>query len=594
MKLKIVDLFCGAGGFTTGVENAIVDGVKIADVVACINHDPLAIISHEKNHPDCKHYTEDITEFNEHLLPNKLQFADDILILHASLECTNFSKAKGGKPREADSRTLACHLIRYIEWLNPDYITIENVREFMAWGPLDEKGKPISRLNGIDYMRWKQSIEDLGYRHTHRMLNSANYGAHTSRERYFGIFAKHDLPIAFPDATHDKLGRNGLQKWKPVKEKLDFSNEGKSIFARSKDLSEKTLERIYAGLIKYVAKGDTSFITKYLGNDPKTGINQGKSTNEPITTITTQNRLSLIQIKKAFLSKYFSGRPDGKNIPVEGPAGTIKTVDSQALVQAEFLTSYYSTGENVQSINSPLPTISTVDRFALYFIQKYYSGGGDLQGIDSPAGTIMSVDKHRLVETEFFLNKHYSSKHNHQSIEVPCGTILQKDKYSLIESKFIMDTQFNNVGGDIENPLGVITANRKHHYIINPQYNNKGASIDEPAPVIIARQDKKPMGMITTEYGDAAVIIVYDDDSEAMKKIKIFMAEFGIVDIKMRMLTVMELKTITGFPDDYYLAGAQASQKKFIGNAVTPIIPKKWMEALWSELSIYFNLKNAA
>jgi DNA (cytosine-5)-methyltransferase 1 len=588
MKLKIVDLFCGAGGFTTGVEAAIVNGEKIADVVACINHDPLAIISHEKNHPECKHYTEDITEFNEQLLPSKNMFPDDLLILHASLECTNFSKAKGGKPRDADSRTLANHLIRYIEWLNPDYITIENVREFMAWGPLDAKGKPVSRLNGIDYMRWKQSIEDLGYRHTHRMLNSANYGAHTSRERYFGIFAKGDLPIAFPEATHDKHARNGLEKWKPVKEKLDFDNEGKSIFGRDKSLSEKTLERIYAGLIKYVAKGDTSFISKYYsGNDAL----RNTSVETPCGVIRTNNCAALIQVKTAFISKYFSGRPETKNIPVEGPAGTIKTKDGQALVQAEFLTSYYSSGENLVSVDDALPTISTKDRFAIYFIQKCYSGGGDLQDIDSPSGTIMSVDKHRLIESEFFIDKQYSGNKNHQSVESPTGSILSNDKHSLIEAqKFIMDTQFNNVGGDIEKPLGTVTANRKYHYIINPQYNNKGASIDEPAPVIIARQDKKPMGMITTEHGDAAVIIVYDDDSEAMKKIKIFMAEFGLIDIKMRMLTVMELKTITGFPDDYYLAGAQASQKKFIGNAVTPVIPKKWMEALWSELVHYLKV----
>lgn len=584
-KLKVIDLFCGAGGYTSGVEDAVFDDTQIAEVLACINHDALAIKSHAANHPKCKHYTEDITKFDEHQLPTKADFPNDILILHGSLECTNFSKAKGGKPRDADSRTLANHMKRYIVWMNPDIITIENVREFLAWGPLDENGKPVSRLNGRDFMRWRYAIEDLGYKYDHRFLNSANYGAHTSRERYFGMFIKKHLPIIFPQPTHDKKERYGLKKWNPVKEKLDFTNEGNSIFARNKDLSDKTLERIYAGLIKYVAKGDTTFLTKYMGNDQKTGINNGKSVNEPINTITTQNRLSLIQIKKAFIAKYYSGRPEGKVISVEGPAGTIKTADGQSLVQAEFLSSYYTSGTNILSIDQSLPTISTKDRFALYFIQKYYTGGGDLQSIDQPAGTIMQVDKHRLIESEFFLDKNYSSIHNHQSVEVPCGTILSKDKFSLVEAKpWIMDTQFNNIGSDIESPMGVITANRKLHYLINPQFNNKGASIEEPAPVIIARQDKKPMGIVTCSQGEYAVIIVYDDDSEAMKKIKIFMAEHGLVDIKMRMLTVQELKEITGFKPDYYLAGAQQYQKKFIGNAVTPIIPKVWMEAIYTAM----------
>lgn len=557
-KLKIIDLFCGAGGTTTGIENALINGERIADVVACVNHDALAIKSHAQNHPECAHFTEDITVFDEHRLPNKLSDADNIWMLWASLECTNFSKAKGGKPRDADSRTLANHLFRYITWVQPDYILIENVREFLSWGPLDENGKPISRLNGKDFMKWRYAIEDLGYVYEHKFLNSANYGAYTSRERYFGCFAKVGLPIVFPEPTHDKHARNGLLKWKPVKDKLDFTNEGNSIFARKKPLVEKTLERIYAGLIKYVANGDDSFITKWMGNDAKTGINNGKSIHDPLNTITVQGRIGV-----AFISKYFSGKPEGKNIPVNGPAGTIRCVDGQALVQAEFLTSYYSSGENICSVNDVLPTVSTKDRFGIYFIQKYYSGGGQLSDVDVPASTIMAVDKHRLV----FIDKQYSGKDNHQSIEKPCGAILKNDKHCIVEAK---------------------------KFLINPQYNNNGNSVDAPAPVIIARQDKKPLGLVTTNDGDFAAILIYADDSEAMVKIKLFMAEYGIADIKMRMLTVFELKTITGFPDDYYLAGAQDSQKKFIGNAVTPIVPQRWMECLYKRLILELEKSMAA
>ena len=578
MRIKVIDLFCGAGGTTTGVEAAECFDNKVADVVACINHDVLAIKTHEINHPTCKHYTEDITIFDEHQLPQ--HDGENIWVLWASLECTNFSKAKGGKPREADSRTLANHLFRYINHIQPDYIMIENVREFLAWGPLDECGKPICRLNGRDYMKWRTAVEKIGYCYDHRFINAADHGAYTSRERYFGIFAKPGMPIVFPEPTHDKHARYGRQKWKAVKDVLDFTNEGESIFGRKKQLADKTLERIYAGLIKYVGNGDSSFLVKYLSNDAKTGINKGQSTNVPAPTMTTQGR-----IYAAFISKYYSGRPEGKNIGVDGPAGTIKTIDGQALVMA-----YYGTGDNISSTEAPAPTLTTRDRLAI-FLMKYYNGGGQLGDIDDPASTILANDKHRLV----FIDKAYSGKDNHGSVESPAGTILSNDKHALVSAQpFIMNTHFNNVGSEIDKPIGVITANRKHHYLVNPQWGvNGNASVEYPSPTLIARQDKAPLCMVQVEEGEFPAILIFEDDSEPMVRIKAFMAEHGIVDIKMRMLIEHELTAITGLPLDYFDKVRQSgikltstAVKKYIGNAVVPVVPKRWIEALFNEIKL--------
>jgi DNA (cytosine-5)-methyltransferase 1 len=206
----IVDLFCGFGGTTLGYEEAEIDGNPIAKVIACVNHDPKAIKSHWLNHPGVKHFEEDIrtldlTELTALVAHYRVLYPSSKLILWASLECTNFSKAKGGQPRDADSRTLADHLDRYIVALDPDYIKIENVVEFMSWGPLDENGKPVSRKNGSDYMRWKNHICTFGYVDEWQELNSANFGAYTSRNRLFGVFAKPWLPIAFPLPTHAKV-----------------------------------------------------------------------------------------------------------------------------------------------------------------------------------------------------------------------------------------------------------------------------------------------------------------------------------------------------------------------------------------------------
>ena len=182
IKLLYVDLFCGAGGTTTGVEQATMDGMKCAKVIACVNHDPNAILSHAANHPDTLHFTEDIRTLNlapllEHVEKKKREHPDAYVVLWASLECTNFSRAKGGQPRDADSRTLAEHLFRYIETLRPDYIQIENVEEFMSWGELDEEGKPLSKYQGRDYQRWICQVQKYGYDYDWRLLNAADFGA---------------------------------------------------------------------------------------------------------------------------------------------------------------------------------------------------------------------------------------------------------------------------------------------------------------------------------------------------------------------------------------------------------------------------------
>lgn len=428
-QLLYIDLFCGAGGTSTGVNSARLDGEQCAEVIACVDHDANAIASHASNHPDALHFTEDIRTLElsplvEHLESCRIKNPDALTVLWASLECTNFSKAKGGQPRDADSRTLAEHLFRYIEAIAPDYIQIENVEEFMSWGEVDENGKPFSTDKGRSYLRWVNNVKRYGYNFEHRILNAADYGAYTSRKRFFGIFAKKGLPIVFPEPTHSKNGEaalfDTLHKWKPVREVFDLEDEGKSIFDRKKPLSDKTLERIYAGLIKFVAGGKQAFMVKYNSMNQR-GRYVAPSLEDPCPTVATQGRLALASVQ--FLSKQFSSSPDDKNISIEAPAGTITTV-------------------------------------------------------------------------------------------------------------------------------------------------------------------------ISTESGDFA-IAVYDTDSPIMVKIKEFMALYRIVDIKMRMLKISELKLIMGFPEDYVLIGTQADQKKFIGNAVEVTIARAWCVALCDSVKRFAERKTA-
>lgn len=550
-KLLYIDLFCGAGGTSTGVEAATLGGQKCAKVIACVNHDPNAIASHLANHPEAKHYTEDIrtldlTTLVEHTEMERRKSPGSLLVLWASLECTNFSRAKGGQARDADSRTLAEHLFRYIDALRPDYIQIENVREFMMWGDLDDNGKPVSKDAGRLYLRWVGKVCERGYSFSHRILNSADFGAYTSRERFFGIFARKGLPIVFPEPTHcrrpEKSGLfAALNAWKPVRDVLDLEDSGRSIF-RDKPLSEKTLQRIYAGLVKFIAGGKDAFLMRYNSVRPEDTVTP---LDRPCGVLTTANRFAKVKVAH-FLSKQFSGDPAGKNISIDEPSGAITTKDHHA-----FITAYYGNGSN-SSLETPAPTVTTHDRLGfvkMQFIDQQY-GRGRCTSLERPAGTLTTNPKLNLVSVK----------------------------------PWIMDTNYNNVGSSVDEPSRVVTANRKWFYLVNPQFGSEGSSVDKPCFTLIARMDKKPPYLVSTETGEA-VIAVYDSDSPMTVKIKEFMALYGISDICMRMLKIPELKKIMGFPEDYVLIGTQSEQKKYIGNAVETHVACALARALAAELN---------
>jgi len=557
IKLLYIDLFCGAGGTSTGVECARLYGEKCAKVIACVNHDANAIASHAANHPDAVHFTEDIRTLElspmvEHLGKMRKEYPAAHVVLWASLECTNFSNAKGGMPRDADSRTLAEHLFRYIEAINPDFIEIENVREFMYWGDLNEAGKPVSKDRGRLYLRWCSQVQSYGYMYDWRILNSADYGAYTSRKRFFGIFARKGLPIVFPAQTHAKNGDDGsmfkmFRKWRAVREVLDLEDEGGSIFAKKKMLCERTLERIFAGLVKFVAGGKPKYedmILKYNSMN-KNGSYAPVPTDGPAPTVACQNRLGYVKFN--FLSKQFSGEPMSKNQSVDCPAGTLTCKDHHA-----FLSVFFGNGYN-SSVNSPAPTLTQKDRDALIQVVPFKGLSLDL---DAPFPGDVPLDKAGLV-THTFLDNQYG-KGEASRIDTPSPTILNNPKQKMVTAE---------------------------QFLMNPQYASEGGSVDKPCFTLIARMDKMPPYLISTEQGDIGIAI-YENDSTATRKIKEFMALYGIIDIKMRMLNVNELKRIQGFPEDYILFGSQSEQKKFIGNAVEVNMSRVLCEALCKKLYV--------
>ncbi|RSK29873.1 DNA cytosine methyltransferase [Hymenobacter metallilatus] len=499
---RLGDAFCGGGGTSTGVVE-----IPGCEVVWAINHDDVAIASHKANHPNTKHFIEDILKID-------LGVLDPIDILWASLECTHFSNAKGGQSRDADSRMLAWGLMRYVEHFRPKYIFIENVREFLSWGPLVERnGRMVPDTDkdklGSEYKKWVKAIQAMGYNYRYKLLNSADYGAHTSRLRYFAVFALEGYPIRFPAATHHKTGAAGLPKWKAVREVLDFTDRGESMFTRKKPHSDNTLRRTLAGVRKQILPGrDTAFVTKWLGNNATTGINAGCSVNAPAITVTTQNRLGLVQAE--FMQGEYGTM---HNTSVEAPCPALVTNPKQRLVQAEFLFNP-AWGGHSSSVENPAPTVvARQDKAPVGLVQADFlmqSNGGSpeskVTGTDRPSRTVLASPNQSLVQAEF-LTHFYNGGGNNSSTNEPCPTVTTKPKAGLVQADFML----HNYGGDrfdrnrsLDEPAGTITTTGGQQYLVQGElmfqnnFHNLPASLDDPARTLTTNGGNQ---FLMTYYG---------------------------------------------------------------------------------------------
>ncbi|SED10173.1 DNA (cytosine-5)-methyltransferase 1 [Tenacibaculum sp. MAR_2009_124] len=387
------DLFCGFGGVAEGYKQ-----VKNNFIVAGVNHDPKAIENNMLNHPNCLHYIEDVRDWGviwklESLAKQlKNEFPNAYIGLHASLECTYFSIAKGGESRDEDSRTLGYHLEKYLR-LSPDYITIENVKEFLKWGPVYHVSKkidgitkwkykkgnrvywldnpncqeypkftlPIKEREREDYNKWKKIFIDKGYNYDYRILNAADFGEFTRRVRYFGVFALNNLPIEFPSPTHIAKEKHHLNpKLKihnAVRDKLNLADHGNSIFGLNKNgkkYTSNTIWRTLGGVKKFI--GEKHFISSYYGAS-KNGQGVYKI-DQPLNTITCKDRFAYHYVQYAYGKPVYSS--------TEEPLQTITTVPKQELVSTSWLfdTQFKNKGS---SIHKPCPTIiARQDKKPLY------------------------------------------------------------------------------------------------------------------------------------------------------------------------------------------------------------------------------------
>ena len=414
MKDLIIDCFAGGGGASTGIEMALGRPVDIA-----VNHDPDAILMHKTNHPGTLHLTEDIfkVDLKQHVKGRR------VALMWASPDCTSHSKAKGGKPRERGLRILPWAVYKHAKEILPDVIIMENVEEIQQWGPLDAQGYPIKEKKGEEYQRFIGRMQGLGYEFSCRELVAADYGAPTTRKRWYAVFRRDGKPIQWPGETHNKSGTGGLMKWRAAAEVLDFSDLGRSIFGRKKPLADNTMKRIARGLIKFVFENPEPFIVQ-ANNGGSNPHSQDIYSSVPVAA-RQHGAGQAAPVVSPYIIQYHSETRDGdvRGQTVDEPLRTIDTSNRYGAVAA-FLTKFYKSGTG-QSLYEPLHTITispghfgqvSVQTVRLdgmlesgipeetarkctwvsEFIMEYY-GCGTGQPVDSPLHTIVTKDRFALV-----------------------------------------------------------------------------------------------------------------------------------------------------------------------------------------------------
>ncbi len=448
-KGLIIDCFAGGGGASVGIEMALGRQVNIA-----INHDPDAILMHKTNHPDTLHLTEDIFKVDL----QKYVKGRHVALLWASPDCTSHSKAKGGKPREQGLRILPWAVYKHAKAILLDVIIMENVEEIQQWGPLDSSGHPIPERKGEDYKKFITAMKSLGYIFDSRELVAADFGAPTTRKRWYAVFRRDGRDIVWPEPTHSKGGIGGLKSWEAIYKYLDLWDLGQSIFGRKKPLAENTMNRIARGLEKFVFNCPEPFIVQVNHG----GENfRGQSIHEPMPTITQKHGFGMVT---PLLIQYHSekSKNEVRGQKVTEPINTIDTSNRYGLVMS-YMTKFYKSGTG-QDMREPIHTITT---------SPGHFGAVSVLTVDWKELQKAGIDEETAQKCTWvsqFIMEYYGCGTG-QSLKAPLHTIVTKDRFALITvlgNEYVILDIFLRMLKPEELKLG---QGFPEDYIINHDYN---------------------------------------------------------------------------------------------------------------------------
>lgn len=378
-----VDLFAGGGGWSEGFQRA-----TGAPPAVAVNHDAHAIAIHAANHPETEHHREDVFEVD----PIAATRGRPVGWLHGSPDCTHFSRAKGGKPRSKNIRGLAWVLVKWAAAVAPRILSLENVAEFLTWGPLDDAGQPIKERAGETFAEFVAQLRALGYAVEWRVLNAADFGASTARRRLYLVARRDGLSIRWPEPTHGP-GRKFPQG--TAAQCIDWEDLGRSIFERDRPLADATCRRIAAGVVRFVLGARRPFLVQTGYGERAGQAPRCMSIDAPLGTVVAAG--SKHALVSAFLAKHYTG-VIGSDL--RQPLGTVTATDHHSLVAAHLVKFYgTSTGADVRA---PLGTITAGaggghHGLVAAFLTKYYGEGSTAQALDEPLHTIVSRARFGLV-----------------------------------------------------------------------------------------------------------------------------------------------------------------------------------------------------
>jgi DNA (cytosine-5)-methyltransferase 1 len=633
-KALIADLFCGAGGSSTGAKRALLE-LDIKMDLLCVNHWPTAIDTHTRNHPEARHYCQDVSTVRPHIVVPEGRL--DLLM--ASPTCTFHSRARGGKPISDQQRMDPWHIIGWLSDLRVKRLLIENVPEFMRWGPVDPRtGRPIKNREGEYFIRWVETIKTFFKQVDFRIVNCANYGDPTTRERFFLMATNSAKPLRWPAATHAKRGATkgglfakALQPWPSARDNvIDWSIRGRSIFDRKRPLSPKTLARIYAGAQKF---GWPEPFLVVLRNHMA-----GQSVDGPLPTITGGG--THIGLAEPVVFQVNQGGDRKRNIrSVLDPLQTVVTRPSLGLAEPFVLSSQNSGAP--RSTEEPLPTITTggagnaarpgCARPALIeaFVMSGHAGGAP-RSVDEPIPGMTAMNNGPLVVEPFVLNRHgdngstrahsveepiptadcrgagyvvepmiapyYGSGSGEtcQGVDKPLPSVTTKGRFGLV----VPVTQSG--GGpnarSVEDPLPTLTTAKGGEFamvmpVTHDDTSSRARSADEPLPTVTAAP-RGELAFIAAQFGErkGQAPRVHDIGEPAptlCAEGRIQLVEPGRdFDILFRMLEPHELAAAMSFNVEdqrYEFAGTKTDIIKQIGNAVPCRTAAALVRALFEE-----------
>lgn len=522
----IVDNFAGGGGASTGMELATGRPVAIA-----INHDPDAILMHKTNHPFTEHLQASVWDVD----PRKVCRGRPVGLAWFSPDCKHFSKAKGAALVDRNIRGLAWIVLRWAGTVRPRVIILENVEEFVTWGPV-RKGKPVKKKAGQTFQKWKQQLLALGYDVEHREIVAADLGAPTTRKRFVLIARCDGRPIVWPERTHGprdstEVLDGRLLPWRSAAEIIDWSVPCYSVFASKKELKEKygvnavrpladnTMRRVIRGVDKFTIRSGKPFIVEC----NHTGAGHTKD--------------------------------------MEAPLGTVLAKHSAGIVAPSLIQYHTEQTEHVRAngLGEPLPTVDASNRYGLTTAQLVeYFGNGQPIDVRKPMHTVTSHDREAVVCAH--ISKYYGGIVGADASE-PLPTVTAID-HNAVTAAHIVEFKGQDIGQDIRKPLRTITA-------------SAGEFADCRTELI--RADGSELG----HWPEVRALLNrhcgYELADDEILLLEIGGVRYFIADILLRMLTPRELYNAMGFPPDYiidrdYLGNeyGKAKQVARCGNAVCP------------------------